>query len=219
MKLRSRCHSSRSWHTLNLWFRLWLQQYPSNKLKHNNVVLSKSMGEFIDTFFVILQVNRKLKESWFILQYSTLKIKIKYLRNWKKKIIDLGEFWSTEKCIQKAELKRCTVLRSEARFRQACICIWKSNSSLLSAKGIAQGFRQQSLKKTFFFSVLKLMVLGLGKQTQHGEHLTKRKQGCIMIQFRSNYLNIKLQIHLRKKRSNAVPKFFTQKKLPWLLSI
>lgn len=134
MKLRSRCHSSKSWHTLNLWwFRLWLQQYPSNKLKHNNVVLSKIMGELIDTFFVILQVTRKLKESWFILQYSTLKIKIKYLRNWKK-IIDLVEFWSTQKCIQKAELKRCTVLRSEARFRQACICIWKPNSSFLSSK-------------------------------------------------------------------------------------
>lgn len=85
MKLRSRYHNSKSWHTLNLWwFRLWLQQYPSNKLKHNNVVLSKSMGELIDTFFVILQVNGKLKESWFILQYSTLKIKIKYIRNWKK---------------------------------------------------------------------------------------------------------------------------------------
>lgn len=43
------------------------------------------------------------------------------------------------------------------------------------------------------------MVWGLGKETQHGENVTKRKQGCITIQFLSNYLDIKLQTHLRKQ--------------------
>lgn len=43
------------------------------------------------------------------------------------------------------------------------------------------------------------MVLGLGKQTQHGENLTKRKQGCVMIQFLSDYLDIKLQTPLGKQ--------------------
>lgn len=43
------------------------------------------------------------------------------------------------------------------------------------------------------------MVLGLGKQTQHGENLTKRKQGCVMIQFLSDYLDIKLQTYLGKQ--------------------
>lgn len=41
------------------------------------------------------------------------------------------------------------------------------------------------------------MVLGLGKQTHHGENLTKRKKGCVMIQFQNDYLDIKLQTHLR----------------------
>lgn len=41
-----------------------------------------------------LQEKRKGKESWFILQYSTLTIKIKHLSHWKN-ITDLGEFWST----------------------------------------------------------------------------------------------------------------------------
>lgn len=43
------------------------------------------------------------------------------------------------------------------------------------------------------------MVLGLGKETQHVENVTKRKQGCITIQFLSDYLDIKLQTHLRKQ--------------------
>lgn len=41
-----------------------------------------------------LQVNRKGKESWFILQYNTLTIKIKHLSHWKN-ITGLGEFSST----------------------------------------------------------------------------------------------------------------------------
>lgn len=43
------------------------------------------------------------------------------------------------------------------------------------------------------------MLLGLGKQAQHGENLTKRKQGCLMIAFLSDYLDIKLQTHLGKQ--------------------
>lgn len=56
------------------------------------------------------------------------------------------------------------------------------------------------IETTFFFlNPKKVMDLGLGKQTQHGENLTKRKQGWIMIQFLSDYLDIKLQTHLRKQ--------------------
>lgn len=43
------------------------------------------------------------------------------------------------------------------------------------------------------------MLLGLGKQAQHGENLTKRKQGCLRIEFLSDYLDIKLQTHLGKQ--------------------
>lgn len=157
------------------------------------------MGELIDTFFVTLQVNRKWKGWWLILQYSTLKLKLSILVIEKISQI-LGNSDPQRNAIQTAKMKRCTVLRSEARFRQACSCIWKSNSSFLSAKGIAQGFSQQSHWNNFLFSLLKkVMVLGLGKQTQHGENLTKRKQGWIMIQFLSDYLDIKLQTHLRKQ--------------------
>lgn len=184
MKLGSRYHSSKSWSILNLWwFRFWLQQYPSNKLKHSNVVLSKSMAELIDTFLIILQVNRKLKESCFILQYSTLKIRIKYLSHWKKKYHrSWGILIHREMQFKKQRLKDAQSWEVRQGSGKHVAAYENQIQAFFLPKELHKVSVSKVFEATFFFSILrKLMGLGLGKQTQHGENLTKRKQGCITI--------------------------------------